>query len=135
MSAPSTARPSAIALPIPRPPPVTSATRPSCVMSLIPSSLRLLVGEHGRALLREGLHRLYEIAGEARQHLGAVLEIDAGLEAADLELAPHDFLRHPDAERAVPDDELGGLAGRLDRASRVDDPGDQSDAIRLRGVD
>src|SRR5437879_2110127 len=106
MSAPSSARPRAIAFPIPRPPPVTSATRPSSSMLL------LFVGEHRCPLLGERLHRLDQVAGEARQDLGAVLEIDAGLQAPDLQLTPHDFLRHPNTERAVAHDELGRLARR-----------------------
>ena len=71
----------------------------------------------GRALLRERGHGLGEVTGEARQHLRAVLEVDAGLQAADLELAPHHFLRHAHAERAVADDELGGLERGVDAPS------------------
>src|SRR4051794_19837504 len=107
-SAPSAARPSAIALPIPRPPPVTSATR-VCPFPPV-TCCSLLVGEAGRPLLHERLHGLGEVAREARQDLRAVLEVDARLEAPDLELAPHDLLGHADSERAVADDELGGFA-------------------------
>src|SRR4051794_25028033 len=111
-SAPSSARPSAIAFPIPRPPPVINATRRS---SDIPfSRLLLSVGEHRRSLLRERGHGFGQIAGKARQDLCAVLEVDAGLEAADLELAPHDFLRHADAEGTVADNQLRGLERRTD---------------------
>src|SRR4051812_32786443 len=102
-SAPSAARPSAIAFPIPRPPPVTSATR-VCPSPAV-TCCSLLVGEAGRPLLHERLHRFGQVAREARENLRAVLEVDARLQAADLELAPHDFLGHAHTERAVGDDE------------------------------
>ena len=135
-SAPSAASPSAIALPIPRPPPVTSATRPveSDIRCLAPA--RLLVGELRRALLDERRHRLVQVAGEARQHLRAVLEVDAGLQAADLELAPHDLLRHAHAERAVADDQLGRLErGRRRTVAIGDDPRHEPDAVGFGRVD
>ena len=88
-----------------------------------------------RALLDERLHRLGEVAGEARQHLRAVLEVDARLQAPDLELAPHDFLRHAHAERAVADDELGGLERRRDGFALVDDARHEPDAVGFGRVD
>ena len=78
-----------------------------------------------------------EVAGEARQHLRAVLEVDAGLQAADLELAPHDLLGHAHAERAVADDELGGLERRRRRpapsaTTRVTSPMRSASAASMR---
>src|SRR4051794_39231786 len=104
MSAPSAASPSEMARPMPRPPPVTSATRPA---SPDPSATEtpLLVGEARGPLLHERLHRFHQITGEARKHLRAILEIDARLQAPDLELTPHDFLGHANTERAVADDQ------------------------------
>src|SRR4051794_10685474 len=104
MSAPSSARPSAIALPIPRPPPVTSAILPSSdIFRLLP------VGELRRTLLAERGHRFDEVAREARQPLRAVLEVDPRLQRPDLELAPHDFFGHAHAEWTVVDDQRRGF--------------------------
>src|SRR6476469_7883847 len=98
-----------MAFPIPRPPPVTRATRPSCDIDLL-----LFVFEYWRPLLRERAHCLGQVASEARQHLRAVFEVDPGLEGADLELTPHDLFRHAHTERAVADNQGRGVHRGLD---------------------
>src|SRR5881394_2280972 len=100
MSAPSSARPNAMALPIPRPPPVTRATRPSCDIDVL-----LFVFDLRRSLLRERAHCFRQVASEARQHLRAVLEVDARLERTNLELTPHHLFGHAYTERTVADDQ------------------------------
>ena len=76
-----------------------------------------------------------EVTGEARQHLRAVLEVDAGLQAADLELAPHDLLGHAHAERAVADDQLRGLERGIEDLAVGHDPRHEPDAVGFGRVD
>src|SRR5690242_21915778 len=92
----------------------------------------LRIGEVRRALLDERGHRLTRVTGEARQDLRPVLEVDAGLERPDLELAPHHFLRHPHAERTVAHDELGGLERTVDHVTVGHDARHEADAIGFR---
>src|SRR5581483_1383129 len=65
-----------------------------------PAVLRI-AGEVRRSLLLKRSDGLLEVAGERGQGLRSVLDVDAGLEAADLELAPGHLLGHPHAPRAV----------------------------------
>ena len=69
------------------------------------------------------------------KHLGAVLEVDAGLQAPDLELTPHDLLGHAHAERAVADDEVCGLERSVDDVAVGDDARHESDAVGFGRID
>src|SRR6185437_904347 len=100
--------------PMPRPPPVTSATLPS---SPITTPWSLAPREVRRPLLEERGERLAHVPGVAREQLRAVLEVDGGLEAPRFQVAPHHFLRHPDAEGAVGPDEHGRLERGVDDLS------------------
>src|SRR5262245_50481815 len=123
-----------MARPMPRPPPVTSATLPSSPLRP-PLAARLPTRELRRALLEERGQRLTHVAGVARQQLRAVLEVDGGLEAPGLQVAPHDLLRHPYAERAVGADELGGLQRGVDDVAVGHDARHEPDAVGLAGLD
>ena len=107
-----------MARPMPRPPPLTNAMRP-CELVRHAVLLRhdYVSVKRGGRFSQEGRHRLGHVAGGAREHLRAVLEVDAGLQRADLELAPHDLLGHVHAERAVGEDELGLGEGGIDDAA------------------
>ena len=91
--------------------------------------------EVGGPLLEEGGDGLGHVVAERREDLGAVLEVDAGLQAADLELAPHHLLGHPHADRAVGGDLLGDVERGVDDLAVGHDPADEADALGLVGVD
>src|SRR3546814_4470029 len=91
--------------------------RPTRTDTLFPYTtlIRSGVVERGRALLQERADRLAVVGGEAGQDLGAVLQVDAGLEAAHLELAPGHLLGHADSPRAVGGHQCGGLERRVEQ--------------------